>query len=148
MRHMRTGLALGALAAVVAAGWLAAFGVFSHAPPFSQSGTQSKAADRTTTTTAPDTTRLSDFNRDGITDLVVRDATGKLWLCPGDGTGGFGARTLMASGLNGMTAIVTPGDVTDDGNADVLARARNGVLWLYQGTGASGFYPRRAIGGG
>jgi FG-GAP-like repeat len=87
-------------------------------------------------------------HRDGITDLIVRDAAGKLWLCPGDGTGGFGARTLMASGLNGMTAIITPGDVTGDGNADVLARARNGVLWLYQGTGASGVYPRRAIGSG
>jgi len=87
-------------------------------------------------------------HRDGITDLVVRDAAGKLWLCPGDGTGGFGARTLMASGLNGMTAIITPGDVTGDGNADVLARARNGVLWLYQGNGASGVYPRRAIGSG
>ena len=34
-------------------------------------------------------TRLSDFNRDGYTDLVARDAAGALWLYPGNGAGGF-----------------------------------------------------------
>jgi len=90
--------------------------------------------------------RLSDFNRDGFPDLVARDAAGKLWLYPGDGTGGLPTRRLLSTGWKDMTAIVTPGDVTEDGNADIVARAGNGDLWLYPGDGASGLGARRLIG--
>jgi len=93
-------------------------------------------------------TRLSDFNRDGATDLVARDGAGRLWLYPGNGAGGFKARHQIGVGWNSVTAIVTPGDITGDGNADVLARDSVGRLWLYPGNGTSGFSARRQIGSG
>jgi Zn-dependent metalloprotease/fibronectin type 3 domain-containing protein len=92
-------------------------------------------------------TRLSDFNRDGFTDLVSREtSTGNLYLYQGDGAGGFKTRVLMGTGWNIFTALVTPGDVTGDGNADVLARDAAGALYLYPGNGASGVSARRRIG--
>ena len=97
--------------------------------------------------TAP-VTRLSDFNRDGFTDLVARDSTGLLWLYPGNGAGNFKARYQMGSGWNTMTALITPGDVTGDGVADVLARTAAGALWIYPGNGAGGLGARRQIGAG
>jgi alpha-tubulin suppressor-like RCC1 family protein len=93
-------------------------------------------------------TRLSDFNKDGATDLVARDAAGRLWLYPGNGFGGFKSRRQIGVGWNSVTAIVTPGDVTGDGNADVLARDSVGRLWLYPGNGIAGFGARRQIGSG
>jgi FG-GAP-like repeat/WD40-like Beta Propeller Repeat len=93
-------------------------------------------------------TRLSDFNRDGVTDLVARDTSGRLWLYPGNGSGGFGSRRQMGVGWNGITAILTPGDVTGDGNADVLGRDTAGRLSLYPGNGASAFLSRRQVGSG
>jgi Tol biopolymer transport system component len=93
-------------------------------------------------------TRLSDFNRDGATDLVARDAAGRLWLYPGNGAGGFKGRRQIGVGWNSVTAIITPGDITGDGNADVLARDSVGRLWLYPGNGSSGFSTRRQIGSG
>jgi FtsP/CotA-like multicopper oxidase with cupredoxin domain len=93
-------------------------------------------------------TRLSDFNSDGNTDLIARDTTGRLWLYPGDGAGGFLPRFLIGGGWNSMTALVTPGDVTGDGNADVLARDTAGRLWLYPGDGRLSLSARRQIGAG
>jgi len=83
-----------------------------------------------------------------VTDLIARDTAGRLWQYPGDGSGGFSSRRQMGVGWNGVTAIVTPGDVTGDGNADVLGRDTAGRLWLYPGNGASGFLSRRQIGNG
>jgi FtsP/CotA-like multicopper oxidase with cupredoxin domain len=94
-------------------------------------------------------TRLSDFNRDGFTDLVAREtSTGILWLYTGNGGGGFITRVQLATGWGGFTQIITPGDVTGDGNADVLAVDSAGIMWLYPGNGASGLSARRQIGTG
>jgi Zn-dependent metalloprotease len=93
-------------------------------------------------------TRLSDLNRDGSTDLVARDAAGRLWLYPGNGVGGYLARRLIGTGWNIMNVIVTPGDVTGDGNADLFARDAAGHLWLYPGNGASGVSARRLVSSG
>jgi Zn-dependent metalloprotease len=93
-------------------------------------------------------TRLSDFNRDGITDIVARDSAGVLWLYPGDGAGGFKTRGSLGTGWGSMRAIVTPGDVTGDGNGDVLAKDSAGALWVYPGTGAGHLGLRRQIGSG
>ncbi|HEX7538613.1 MAG TPA: FG-GAP-like repeat-containing protein, partial [Dermatophilaceae bacterium] len=93
-------------------------------------------------------TRLSDFTKDGITDLVARDATGRLWLYPGNGAGYFLTKRQMGVGWKSMTAIVTPGDVTGDRNADLLGRDTAGRLWIYPGNGTSGFLAKRQIGTG
>jgi hypothetical protein len=94
--------------------WTAAFTKISPDPTILPSSVLSKRVDDATVTKAADTTRLSDFNRDGITDLVVRDAAGKdakLWLYPGDGTGGVAARTPISGGWPPVTALATPGNL-------------------------------------
>jgi beta-lactamase class A len=97
---------------------------------------------------------VSDLNGDGTTDLIARDGTGELWLYPGNGAGGFLARSQLGAGWASMTAILSPGDVTGDGHADILARDPAGALWLYPGKGAGGtggsavLGPRRKIGSG
>jgi len=93
-------------------------------------------------------TRISDYNKDGRTDLVARDSAGVLWLYPGNGTGGFLTRRQIGTGWKYMTAIITPGDVTGDGKADVIARDSLGRLWAYIGNGANGFSSRKQIGRG
>ena len=93
-------------------------------------------------------TRLADFNGDGRTDLVARDSAGRLWLHPGNGSGGFLARRSMGGGWNSMTAIISPGDVNGDGKGDVLARGKAGQLWFYPGSGASRLGARRLAGAG
>jgi Fibronectin type III domain/FG-GAP-like repeat/Multicopper oxidase len=92
-------------------------------------------------------TRLSDFNRDGFTDMITRDTSGVLYLYPGNGAGGFLTRVTLGSGWSSYT-LVTPGDVNGDGNADILARDSAGVLWLYPGNGTSGLSARRQIASG
>jgi len=111
-------------------------------------GPGSVASNSVTPVATAAVTRLSDFNRDGFTDLVARDTAGVLWLYPGNGAGGFRSRVQMGSGWNIMTALVTPGDVTGDTYADVLGRDGAGALWLYPGNGAGGFGARRQIGSG
>ena len=90
----------------------------------------------------------NDFNSDGTADVLARDASGVLWLYPGDGSGGWLPRRAVGQGWNVMTELVTPGDFDGDGHADVLARDASGVLWLYPGNGSSGWLPRSAVGQG
>ncbi|MGW9437030.1 FG-GAP repeat domain-containing protein, partial [Streptomyces sp. NPDC055607] len=81
-------------------------------------------------------TAFGDLSGDGWADLVaVEKSTGKLWLYPGTGTGGLGARKLIGSGgWNGMNALVGVGDMNRDGKPDLYAReASTGKLWLYRG---------------
>ena len=99
-------------------------------------------------TADPPGTRLSDLNSDGRSDLVARDSAGRLWLYPGNGSGGFLARRSMGGGWKSMTAIITPGDVNGDGRGDVLARGKAGQLWFYPGNGASRLSARRLAGAG
>ena len=92
--------------------------------------------------------RNHDFDGDGLVDVLARDSAGTLWLYPGDGTGGWLARTQVGSGWNGMTSIVGPGDFNGDGSVDVLARDSAGTLWLYPGNGTGGWLARTQAGSG
>jgi hypothetical protein len=89
-----------------------------------------------------------DFNTDGKSDVLARDSSGALWLYPGNGTGGWLSRSVVGSGWNVMTAILSPGDFNGDGTADVLARDSSGNLWLYPGNGSGGWLSRRLVGSG
>ncbi|MFG2560546.1 FG-GAP-like repeat-containing protein [Streptomyces sp. NPDC048496] len=96
-------------------------------------------------------TRHGDFSRDGREDVIAREAaTGKLWLYPGTGTGGLGARKLIGSGgWNAMSRIVAFGDLSGDARADLLAVEKStGKLWLYPGTASGGLGARKLIGSG
>ncbi|MFC9262252.1 FG-GAP-like repeat-containing protein [Streptomyces hydrogenans] len=95
--------------------------------------------------------RHGDFSRDGREDVIAREkATGKLWLYPGTGSGGLGARTLIGSGgWNSLGRLAAFGDLSGDGRSDLLAVEKaTGKLWLYPGTSAGGLGARRLIGSG
>ncbi|WP_030325894.1 FG-GAP-like repeat-containing protein [Streptomyces flavochromogenes] len=94
---------------------------------------------------------FGDLSGDGRSDLLgVEKATGKLWLYPGTGSGGLGARKLIGTGgWNGMNALVGAGDMTGDGRADLVAREKaTGKLWLYLGTSTRTLGARKLIGTG
>ena len=101
-----------------------------------------------TWTVDPPAAKDTDFTGDGNADVVARDTAGKLWVYPGNGTGGWLARRLVGSGWNTFTGLVVPGDFSGDGNPDVLARDAAGELWMYQGNGTGGWLPRVKIGTG
>jgi len=92
---------------------------------------------------------VGDVNGDGRPDLMSRErSTGRLWLHTGNGTGGIASSTVVGSGWNAMTAIMSPGDFTGDRVGDVLARDSAGNLWLYPRTAAGGWGPRTRVGTG
>ncbi|MEV3914465.1 FG-GAP-like repeat-containing protein [Streptomyces canus] len=90
-----------------------------------------------------DVTRTGDFNTDGLTDVLTRQASdGTLWVYPGTGKPGMetlGTRYQVGTGWKSQD-IITTGDLNNDGRPDVLSRqASDGTLWVYPGTGkASG----------
>ncbi|MFJ6065514.1 FG-GAP-like repeat-containing protein [Streptomyces tendae] len=96
-------------------------------------------------------TRHGDFSRDGREDVIAREATtGRLWLYPGTGSGGLGARKLIGTGgWNGMRDITALGDLTGDGRSDLVAAEKStGRLYLYPGTSTGTLGARKLIGTG
>ncbi|MFD8205870.1 FG-GAP-like repeat-containing protein [Streptomyces sp. NPDC059695] len=95
--------------------------------------------------------RHGDFSRDGREDVIAREkSTGKLWLYPGTGNGGVGARKLFGSGgWNTMGLLAAFGDLSGDGRSDLLGVEKStGKLWLYPGTSGGALGARKIIGGG
>jgi hypothetical protein len=90
-----------------------------------------------------------DVDGDGTADVLARQAsTGDLWLYAGDGRGGWKPAVRVGTGWNGMTAVMSPGDLDGDRVPDVLARDRTGVLWLYPRTASGTWRPRVQVGSG
>ena len=89
-----------------------------------------------------------DYNSDGATDVLARDANGALWLYPGNGAADWLQRKQVGSGWNVMNLVATPGDFNGDRKADVLARDSAGDLSLYPGNGTSDWLPRTKVGTG
>ncbi|MEU6229302.1 FG-GAP-like repeat-containing protein [Streptomyces sp. NPDC047042] len=89
-----------------------------------------------------DVTRTGDFNSDGRTDVLTRQASdGTLWVYPGTGKSGMetlGTRYQVGTGWKSQD-IITNGDLNNDGRTDVLSRqASDGTLWVYPSTGKPG----------
>ncbi|MGW9070465.1 FG-GAP-like repeat-containing protein [Streptomyces yangpuensis] len=84
-----------------------------------------------------------DYNGDRKDDIVaVEEASGKLYLYPGTGSGLSSRKEIGSGGWNGMTELMG-GDFNGDGKADVAAvEETTGKLWLYKGNGTG------SIGGG
>ncbi|MGW0877826.1 FG-GAP-like repeat-containing protein [Streptomyces sp. NPDC002740] len=88
-----------------------------------------------------------DLNADTYPDVVARDASGVLWLYPGNGSTGLGTRSQLGTGWNGYT-FAGIGDFNGDGNPDVIVRDdATRILWLYPRT-ATAFSTRQQIGSG
>lgn len=90
----------------------------------------------------------SDMNEDGFPDVVARDASGYLWLYPGNGSSGWKSRVQIGTGWKPFTAIFGVGDFDGDWHADIVARDASGYLWLYPGKGTGGLDARYRIGSG
>ena len=83
-----------------------------------------------------------DFNGDGFTDVIARNAAGELLLYRGNGKGYWidGSTNIkVGSGWNTYNLIFSPGDFTGDGFADVVGRNAAGELKLYRGNGKGGW---------
>ncbi|MHA7269100.1 FG-GAP repeat domain-containing protein [Arthrobacter sp. HLT1-20] len=91
-----------------------------------------------------------DMNGDQRVDVLARETgTGRLWLYPGNGSGGWLSRVLVGVGWGIFNTLVAPGDFTADGTSDILARETStGLLWLYPRTASGGWNPRILIGNG
>ncbi|MEU8529943.1 MULTISPECIES: FG-GAP-like repeat-containing protein [Streptomyces] len=76
-----------------------------------------------------------DVNSDGKNDLVARDGSGNLWLYPGKGTGGVGARKQIGSGWKRFERIIGLGDVNGDGRYGDLYGKDAPLLTLYRNNG-------------
>ena len=88
-----------------------------------------------------------DFNGDHKTDVIVRTSAGLLYLCPGNGLGGWLPLRRIGQGWNAFSTIISSGDFNGDGTSDLLAR-RGGTLWLYPGNGTGGFLASMVVGTG
>jgi hypothetical protein len=84
---------------------------------------------------------VGDFDGNGTSDLLARDASGNLILYRGNGSGGIvqDGGTFVDGGWSAFDVLIAPGDFNGDGKPDVLARDASGNLKLYRGNGTGGF---------
>ncbi|MEU7033902.1 hypothetical protein ABZ958_09495, partial [Streptomyces sp. NPDC046237] len=97
--------------------------------------------------------KMHDFDDNGSTDLLARDASGTLWSDTTFRTDPYTneknvAEARIGGGWQIYDRIETTGNITGTPASDILARDRSGVLWLYQGNGNGGFAGRVKVGGG
>ncbi|TDB94875.1 trypsin-like serine protease, partial [Micromonospora fluostatini] len=85
---------------------------------------------------------VTDWDRDGHRDVVARDnATGTLWLYPGDSRRGVPTvgRVQIGNGWAGFSPFGAV-DWDRDGHQDILARHdATGDMWLYPGQSVRGY---------
>jgi len=95
----------------------------------------------------------TDWDHDGHQDIIaVENATGDLWLYPGESKRGYSTRARVKIG-NGWNTFTIGGlaDWDHDGNQDIIAVDNaTGLLWLYPGESRRGYstQPRVKIGNG
>ncbi|MDV5145168.1 VCBS repeat-containing protein [Streptomyces sp. SBC-4] len=79
-------------------------------------------------------TGVGDLTGDSRPDVLAVDAAdGKLWLYPGNTSGGLGARKELSTGWGIVRTMAGVGDLTGDGLPDVLAVWEDGTARLYPG---------------
>ncbi|WP_181282186.1 GH25 family lysozyme [Arthrobacter woluwensis] len=81
-------------------------------------------------------TAVGDFNGDKRPDLVGIRPDGTLALLPGNGSGGYGAATVIGRGWNIYQQLIGAGDLNGDGRPDLLGVRPDSSVWFYAGTGA------------
>ncbi|MCK7621784.1 VCBS repeat-containing protein [Streptomyces sp. RS10V-4] len=94
-----------------------------------------------------------DFNDNGSTDVLARDASGVLWRddlfdWPSGGQVATAKRTRIGAGWQIYNQVTAVGNVAGAPTGDLVARDGSGVLWLYLGKGDGTFAPRLQVGGG
>jgi SpoIID/LytB domain protein len=79
------------------------------------------------------------WDGDAVSDLLVQDASGKLYLRSGTGKGTFSASVQIGSGWTINDLVFPVGDFDGDGLTDIMARRTDGGLYLYRGDGRGRF---------
>lgn len=81
--------------------------------------------------------------------LALERGTGRIWVYPGNGKGGFGNRLLIASGVANVDRIVSAGHWSGGRAPDLITRdASSGALSLRKGNGGALLDGPRTIGTG
>jgi len=93
---------------------------------------------------------IGDADGDGMTDILGREPSGRLWLYRGDGSGRLVERRDAGTVESTVDRTVNAGDWDGDGDVDLLVRQRGtGVLWMVPNDGTGRFTDeRRSLGGG
>ncbi|WP_406059713.1 VCBS repeat-containing protein [Streptomyces sp. NBC_01077] len=94
-----------------------------------------------------------DYNDNGSTDVLARDASGVLWRDdlrdrPDYGQVNVAKRTRIGAGWGVYKQIEAVGSVGGAANGDVVAVDGSGVQWLYLGKGDGTFATRLQVGTG
>ncbi|GGQ02973.1 FG-GAP repeat domain-containing protein [Streptomyces roseolilacinus] len=94
-----------------------------------------------------------DFNDNGSTDVLARDASGVLWRddlfdWPSGDQVTTAKRTRVGTGWQVYNRIEATGDLAGTPTGDLVARDASGVLWLYLGRGDGAFTARAKVGTG
>ncbi len=91
-----------------------------------------------------------DLTGDGRGDILARQrTTGRLYVFPGNASGGVSTGRSLGSGWNGYGRMSAGGDLTGDGKPDLLVvNSRTGQLFLFHGNGKGSFGKRTLVGGG
>ncbi len=91
----------------------------------------------------------ADFDRDGLTDLALANASGEaLSLLLGLPDGGFGARTALAAAATTVPQRILAADLDRDGDADLVYSALQGNVQVRLNLGDAGFAPPTVSGTG
>ncbi|MFD3942946.1 FG-GAP repeat domain-containing protein [Streptomyces sp. NPDC058579] len=98
-------------------------------------------------------TNPHDFDDNGSSDVLSRDASGRLWTSDTAYYKEFGqltaqSRRLIGGGWNAYDRIEATGNLGGSAVGDLVARDKAGVLWLYQGNGRGCFATRVKVGAG
>jgi len=91
---------------------------------------------------------VGDWNGDGYADVIVRTASGRLYLKRGSSTGTLRAGTPLPGGAVSVRSMAGIGDANRDGRPDLAVITGAGKLWLVPGDGKLGRLPGKLIGSG
>ncbi|MEV8390622.1 MULTISPECIES: VCBS repeat-containing protein [unclassified Streptomyces] len=94
-----------------------------------------------------------DFNNNGSTDVLARDASGALWRddlfdWPSGSKVTTAKRTRIGTGWQVYNQIEAAGNLAGTSTGDLVARDTSGVLWMYLGRGDGTFATRVKVGPG
>ncbi|MFF7211049.1 FG-GAP repeat domain-containing protein [Streptomyces sp. NPDC008238] len=94
-----------------------------------------------------------DFNTNGSTDVLARDASGALWRddlldWPSGSQVTTAQRSKIGNGWQVYNQIEAAGNLADTPTGDLVARDASGVLWMYLGRGDGTFATRVKVGPG
>ncbi|EFF89374.1 secreted protein [Streptomyces sp. e14] len=93
---------------------------------------------------------VGDMNKDGLGDVVARNASGDLYYYAGKGstTAPLAGKVLIGGGWNTYNQIAAAYDWNSDGQNDLVARTTSGDMYFYLSDGKGKFLPRQRVGSG